>query len=70
MSLVRKKYPQKKFFCITEMGLILHLLGTHYHLNLVLLGESRVIFLSLGRQDVKITDKSTSESHRMVSSEC
>lgn len=54
----------------TEMGLILYLLGTHYHLSLVLLGESRVISLSLGRSDVKVTGKSRSESHRTVSSEC
>lgn len=42
------------------MGLTLNLLGTHYHLNLVLLGEGG-IFLSLGRSDMKIVDKSWSE---------
>lgn len=51
------------------MGLILHLLGTHYHLNLVLLEESRVVILPLGRFDVKVTGKSRSEFHRMGSCE-
>lgn len=65
---VARNTSDKTFFYATEMGLILYLLGTHYHLNLVLLKESRVIGLSLGKSDVKITDKSRSESHRMVSS--
>lgn len=66
MNVVRKN--THKFFYITEMGLIL--VGTHCHLNLVLLGENRATFLSLGRSDVKIIDKSRSESHGMVRSEC
>lgn len=65
-----EKIPTKEVSCGTEMGLILYLLGTHYHLSLVLLGESRVVFLSLGSSDVNVTGKSRSEFHTTLSSEC
>lgn len=70
MNVVRKKYSQNKFFYITENGLNFTLIRHLVASSLVLLGESRVTFLSLGRFEGKIIDKSRSESPKMVSSEC
>lgn len=64
MNVVRKDTQKRNFlkknrkkFSILQNGLNFAFTRHPLSLHLVLLGESRVIFLSLGKSDVKIIDK-------------